>query len=386
MSGDRAALTWRSSPSSPSSPPPAPSPTATAHGPAHGPAPPAVKIIKVCFLSNSPNLGKNFKLVRCEEGWTVKSVLNAVLSSGCVGPNIQNGGCFGLLLKHLKSSELHWLHPDLTVSELTQRYEQHHLEAEWRYDLRIRYIPKDFMERFKDDRTSMVYFYQQVRSDYMINYASKVSDGMALQLGCLEIRRFYKDMNPNGLEKKSNFELLEKDVGLDLFFPSELIHSMKSKQLRRLIVQTFQGYSTLNQDQCVSRFFSTLSQCYDFSTESFCCTLVHGWNLSMDLLIGADGISQRTDNSTPVCLSSISDVRSVSCSSENDGRALLSVTIEGVAQPLTVRTPSLAVAENMADLIDGYCRLQGSERSLIARPKVRNMKIKLPDIPKPCVH
>lgn len=31
-----------------------------------------VKIVKVCFLSNSSNLGKNFKLVRCEEGWTVR--------------------------------------------------------------------------------------------------------------------------------------------------------------------------------------------------------------------------------------------------------------------------------------------------------------------------
>lgn len=31
-----------------------------------------VKIIKVCFLSNSSNMGKNFKLIRCEEEWTVK--------------------------------------------------------------------------------------------------------------------------------------------------------------------------------------------------------------------------------------------------------------------------------------------------------------------------
>ncbi len=30
--------------------------------------------------------------------------------------------------------------------------------------------------------------YPQVRSDYRQQYASKVSDGMALQLGCLEIR------------------------------------------------------------------------------------------------------------------------------------------------------------------------------------------------------
>lgn len=61
-----------------------------------------------------------------------QAIVNVVLSSGCVGPNIKFSLCYGLLLKHLKSSEIHWLHPDLTVSELTQRYEQQHLEAEWR--------------------------------------------------------------------------------------------------------------------------------------------------------------------------------------------------------------------------------------------------------------
>lgn len=39
------------------------------------------------------------------------------------------------------------------------------------------------------------------------------------------------------------------------------------------------------------------------------------------------------------------------------------------SQSLSVSTSSLAVAENMADLIDGYCRLEGSsESSLIIRP------------------
>lgn len=383
MSGDTSTLSWRSvSPTSQSdSSDLSPSATVTRDGIF------PVKIIKVCFLSNSSNLGKNFKLVRCEEGWTVKDVVKVVLSSGCVGPDIKYTLCYGLLLKHLKSSVIHWLHPDLTVSELTQRYEQQHLEAEWRYDLRIRYIPSDFLEKFKDDRTTMLYFYQQVRSDYMQQYASKVSDGMALQLGCLEIRRFYKDMNPNGLEKKSNFELLEKDVGLDLFFPRELIDSMKPKQLRRLIQQTFQGYSTLKQDQCMARFFTTLAQCHSYTQESFACQLVHGWSLTIDLVIGPDGISQQIENSTPVCLATFSQVRSISCSAESDGRALLTVNIEGAKQPLSVNTSSLAMAENMADLIDGYCRLEGSsERSLITRPsKGRDARQKLPDIPKPIV-
>ncbi|XP_039998564.1 protein-tyrosine kinase 2-beta-like [Xiphias gladius] len=380
MSGDTSTLSWRSmSPTTRSDSLDA-SPTATVTRDNIFP----VKIIKVCFLSNSSNLGKNFKLVRCEEGWTVRAIIDVVLSSGCVGPDIKHSLCYGLLLKHLKSSAIHWLHPDLTVSELTHRYEQQHLEAEWRYDLRIRYIPSDFMEKFKDDRTSMLYFYKQVRSDYMQQYASKVSDGMALQLGCLEIRRFYKDMNPNGLEKKSNLELLEKDVGLDLFFPRELIDSMKPKQLRRLIQQTFQGYSTLKQDQAMDRFFTTVAQCYSYTQESFACQLVHGWSLTIDLVIGPEGISQHTENSTPICLAAFSQVRSISCSAGSDGRALLTVHIEGEKQPLAVNTSSLAVAENMADLIDGYCRLGGiSESSLIIRPsKGRDTRLKLPDIPK----
>ncbi|XP_068165250.1 protein-tyrosine kinase 2-beta-like isoform X2 [Antennarius striatus] len=379
MSGDTSTLSWRSL--SPSSQSDSSDVFPTAHASRADVFP--VKIIKVCFLSNSSNLGKNFKLVRCEENWTVKAVLDMVLSSGCVGPDIKYKPCYGLLLKHLKSSVIHWLHPDLTVSELIQRYEQHHLEAEWRYDLRIRYIPSDFMEKFKDDRTTMLYFYLQVRSDYMQQYASKVSDGMALQLGCLEIRRFYKDMNPNGLEKKYNFDLLEKDVGLDLFFPRELINSMKPKQLRRLIQQTFQGYSMLKQDQCMNRFFTTLAQCYSFTQESFTCQLVHGWNLSIDLVIGADGISQLTENSTTMCLATPFQVRSISCFAESDGQAVLTVHIDGAKQPLSVKVSDLAVAENMANLIDGYCRLNGRSESLpiIHSNKEKETRRKHPELP-----
>ncbi|XP_061655750.1 protein-tyrosine kinase 2-beta-like isoform X2 [Phyllopteryx taeniolatus] len=377
MSGDTSTLSWRSmSPTGPSKTP-GMSPTSTIGRNSIFP----VKIIKVCFLSNGFNLGKNFKLVRCDEGMTVRDVISIVLSGGCMGPGIKHTLCYGLLLKHLKSSEIHWLHPDLTMTELTQQYVQQHLEAEWRYDLRIRYIPSDFLEKFQEDRTTMLYFYQQVRSDYMQQFASKVSDGMALQLGCLEIRRFYKDMNPNGLEKKSNFELLEKDVGLDLFFPKELINSMKSKQLRRMVRQTFQGYGTLNQEQCMAKFFSTLAQCYSYTQERFACQLVHGWRVTIDLVIGAEGISQQTDNSTPVCLATFSQVSSILCSAESHGRALLTVYIEGTKQPLSVSTASMAVAENMANLIDGFCQLECcTQGSLISRPS--KVRLKLPDIPK----
>ncbi|XP_030628021.1 protein tyrosine kinase 2 beta, b [Chanos chanos] len=340
-----------------------------------------VKILKVCFCSSN-NLSKNFKLVKCDSSWQVRTIIQSILMSGHLGPNIQYAGCFGLRLKHLKSEELHWLHPDLTVGEVEQRYESHHIEAEWRYDLRIRYIPVDFLEKFKEDHTSLLYFYQQVRSDYMQYHASKVSDGMALQLGCLEIRRFYKDMNAKGLEKKSNFELLEKEVGLELFFPQRLMDSMKSKHLRKLIQQTFQQYANLKEEECMIKFFQAFGEFFSFDEEVYPCELVQGWSLAVDLVIGARGIRQCTQaDSSQVCLAEFRQIRGIKYTPQTDGKTLLQIDIEGARQSLSINMASLAVAENMADLIDGYCRLENkADISLIFRSN-KEMRNSLPEIP-----
>uniref|UniRef100_A0A8C1BNT5 non-specific protein-tyrosine kinase n=1 Tax=Cyprinus carpio carpio TaxID=630221 RepID=A0A8C1BNT5_CYPCA len=374
MSGDTSTLSWK-----PPSPSPTQVPTSAIENKCTGP----VKILKVCFISNSANLGKTFKLVKCESSWTIRKIIQSILDSGRLGPNIKFSECYGLLLKHLKSDEVHWLHPNLTVAKVEQKYEQQHVEAEWRYDLRIRYIPPDFLEKLKDDKTTMLYFYQQVRSDYMQHSARRVSEGMALQLGCLEIRRFYKDMNASGLEKKSNFDLLEKDVGLDLFFPQELIESMKPKQLRKLIQQTFQQYALLKEEECIIKFFETLSVFSSFDEEVFSCELVQGWSISVDLVIGPKGIRQRTDKSSmPVCLATFAQIRSIKCTPQNDGKTLLHIDIEGAKQPLSISIASLAIAENMADLIDGYCRLEhGKETTLIVQAKDRESRISLPPLP-----
>ncbi|XP_068998127.1 protein tyrosine kinase 2 beta, b isoform X3 [Embiotoca jacksoni] len=342
-----------------------------------------VKILKVCFCTNN-NLGKNFKLVKCDSSWQIRAIIRSILVSGRLGPNIEHAGCYGLLLKHLKSEELHWLHPDLTVGEVEQRYESHHVEAEWRYDLRVRYVPVNFLEKFKDDRSTLMYFYQQVRSDYMQHHANKVSDGMALQLGCLEIRRFYKDMNAKGLEKKSNFELLEKEVGLDLFFPQELINSMKSRQLRKLIQQTFQQYATLKEDDCMVKFFETLTEFVNYDEEVFPCELVQGWSLSVELVIGGRGIRQRTQkNAAAVFLADFKQIKKIQCLSQSNGKALLNFDIEGARQRLSINVATVPMAENLMDLIDGYCRIENdTDDTVIYRPnKDANARSSLPEIP-----
>ena len=49
----------------------------------------------------------------------------------------------------------------------------------------------------------------QVRNDYMAEVAETVEQDLALQLGCLEMRRFFKDMPQIALDKKANFDYLE---------------------------------------------------------------------------------------------------------------------------------------------------------------------------------
>uniref|UniRef100_A0A671V5G9 non-specific protein-tyrosine kinase n=1 Tax=Sparus aurata TaxID=8175 RepID=A0A671V5G9_SPAAU len=324
----------------------------------------SVKILKVCFCTNN-NLGKNFKLVKCDSSWQIRAIIRSILISGRLGPNIQHAGCYGLLLKHLKSEELHWLHPDLTVGEVEQRYESHHVEAEWRYDLRIRYVPVNFLEKFKDDRSTLVYFYQQVRNDYMQYHASKVSDGMALQLGCLEIRRFYKDMNAKATR---------------VFYYSQYLIAFQSRQLRKLIQQTFQQYATLKEDDCMVRFFETLKDFNSYDEEVFPCELVQGWSLSVELVIGGRGIRQRTQkNSAPVFLADFKQIKRIQCLSQSDGKALLNMDVEGARQVsrLSINVATVPMAENMMDLIDGYCRIEkDTDDSVIYRPN-KAMRLRL---------
>ncbi|KFU93036.1 Protein-tyrosine kinase 2-beta [Chaetura pelagica] len=338
-----------------------------------------MRILKVCFYSNSFNMGKNFKLVKCPVTTEIRvgpfsqptrtSASNfACGDMGLGGQQRDTGDCRGPLDGKLQCGP----HQGALLVA--------------RYDLQIRYLPEDFMERFKEDRTTLLYFYQQLRSEYMQSYASKVSEGMALQLGCLELRRFYKDMPHNALEKKSNFEFLEKEVGLDLFFPSQMQENLKPKQFRKMIQQTFQQYALLREDECILKFLHTLATFANIDQESYRCELIQGWNITVDLVIGPKGIRQMTSKEAkPTCLAEFKHIKSIKCSRAEDGQAVLQLGLSGTPQSLAIKTASLAEAENMADLIDGYCRLQGHlETSLIVCPRrEREKRISLPQIPAP---
>ncbi|XP_058474650.1 focal adhesion kinase 1-like isoform X4 [Solea solea] len=295
--------------------------------------------------------------------------------------------CFGLRLSNSQSGDqVHWLHPDLGVSHVREKYEQARPNEEWRYELRIRYLPKGFVQQFAEDKPTLNYFYHQVKNDYMMEIGDRVEQDVALKLGCLEIRRFFKEMRGNALDKKSNYELLEKDVGLRRFFPKDLLDSVKAKTLRKLIQQTFKQVANLNDEQCILKFLEILVPVHRYDKECFKCALGSSWVIQVELAIGPeDGISYLTDKgSTPTHLANFNQVQSIQYSSmeEKDRKGMLQLNVAGAAEPLTVTTMSLTMAENMADLIDGYCRLVSMEtHSFIVRVQKEGERA-LPSIPK----
>ncbi|XP_030002622.1 LOW QUALITY PROTEIN: focal adhesion kinase 1-like [Sphaeramia orbicularis] len=295
--------------------------------------------------------------------------------------------CFGLRLSHAHTrDQVHWLHPDMGVSHVRETYEQARSNDEWRYELRIRYLPKGFVQQFTEDKPTLNYFYHQVKYDYMTEIGDQVDQDVALKLGCLEIRRFFKEMRGNALDKKSNYELLEKDVGLRRFFPKELLDSVKAKTLRKLIQQTFKQVANLNDQQCILKFLEILAPVYRYDKECFKCALGSSWVIQVELAIGPEeGISYLTDKgSTPTHLANFNQVQSIQYSAmeEKDRKGMLQLNVAGAAEPLTVTTASLTTAENLADLIDGYCRLVSMEtHSFIVRVQKEGERA-LPSIPK----
>ncbi|XP_054446518.1 focal adhesion kinase 1 isoform X6 [Pteronotus mesoamericanus] len=321
-------------------------------------------------------------IIRHGDATDVRGIIQKIVDSH----KVKHVACYGFRLSHLRSEEVHWLHLDMGVSSVREKYELAHPPEEWKYELRIRYLPKGFLNQFTEDKPTLNFFYQQVKSDYMSEIADQVDQDIALKLGCLEIRRSYWEMRGNALEKKSNYEVLEKDVGLKRFFPRSLLDSVKAKTLRKLIQQTFRQFANLNREESILKFFEILSPVYRFDKECFKCALGSSWVISVELAIGPEeGISYLTDKGcSPTHLADFNQVQTIqySNSEDKDRKGTLQLKVAGAPEPLTVTAPSLTIAENMADLIDGYCRLvNGASQSFIIRPQKEGERA-LPSIPK----
>ena len=70
-------------------------------------------------------------------------------------------------------------------------------------------------------------------ADYKKNVAEKIAHDVAIRLGCLQIKRFFKHLQQTALDKKVNMEYLEKELGMEHFMPKSVINAFKVRVLQR---------------------------------------------------------------------------------------------------------------------------------------------------------
>ena len=116
-----------------------------------------------------------------------------------------------------------WLHSMMTMDKVQMTHGQ---IDELKFELRLRYFPQT-LDTLTQNKSILSFFYEQLRIDYMRCKSENVPMNIAIELGSLEIRKLFKDLNSNALDKKVNIDYLEKELGLRTFFPQSLIDSQK---------------------------------------------------------------------------------------------------------------------------------------------------------------
>ncbi|KAK8375219.1 hypothetical protein O3P69_007863 [Scylla paramamosain] len=95
----------------------------------------------------------------------------------------------------------------------------------------------------------------------------------AIQLTCIEIKRVFKRMNGCAMDKKSNLEQPEKEVGLHEFLPAYVINTIKQKTLRKALQGNFKKFSAFFDYESHFKCLEILGKVGKFDIENFRCAL-----------------------------------------------------------------------------------------------------------------
>ncbi|XP_059055965.1 uncharacterized protein LOC131849853 [Achroia grisella] len=337
------------------------SPKRHPQAPAHGSSSGDQSTLKV----HLPNGG--FNVVRASADEDVRSVLRLLASRLAAGDRVF-ASCYALRARKLNSGKIRWVHQDTPVSELLTKWPA----SEWRLELRVRYLPANLRELCDSDRVTFHYYYDQVRHDYLNANHPMVDQDLAIQICCLEIKYFCKDMQIS-LDKKSNIEYLEKEFGLHKFLPKSVLEAIKPKVLKKAIQQQFKKVANLSDTECMLKYLDTMHTHYGYDRETFTGALGTEWAIPVELAIGPgidiSYISHKAGE-PPIYskIASFSDIVAVqtlksNCTQQSQtqsgscGKAALQLRVKGATETLTITCSNVEAAESLADLVDGYCRL-----------------------------
>lgn len=157
--------------------------------------------------------------------------------------------CYALRMVRLNNAkDDQWLHPGTNMATFL---EQQNREQSWKLELRIRYLPFSLQALAEEDPVSFKFLYDQVlqgfllleEEELLLKLGPKYQD-LIVELGTLELRRSSPYLTPAGLEKSSNFEALEGELGR--FLPAAFIASVKVRNCVHLNFLIFLSLSFLS--------------------------------------------------------------------------------------------------------------------------------------------
>ncbi|XP_017149209.1 focal adhesion kinase 1 isoform X1 [Drosophila miranda] len=357
---------------------------------------------------------KSFKAVRFNENETVCNVIKKTvedLSRDVRVPSIQRYAC--RMLNMITKEELwlarttpmrkvltHILSPgcsnvdcpnnDAAKAELGEgklQYQDHGRRVitnrVWRVELRVRYVPNSIQDLFDEDKATCFYYFDQVKEDFIHANLTSVDTDLAVQLCCLGIRHFFKNITMKAPDKKQNIDYIEKEIGFKSFLPQSVINTTKPKNLKKMIQVGYKKVYNYNDIEYLTRFFDLLKNIYLTNYEHFAVTLSSAWNISGILHVGPHiGISYQTHPQASLTnVAQFKDVVAIKTCTlpkeklpkpmdhtpETESNNLncncqkiktqIKISASNNVEDLVITCNGINTAESIADLIDGYCRL-----------------------------
>uniref|UniRef100_A0A1I7ZGA3 FERM domain-containing protein n=1 Tax=Steinernema glaseri TaxID=37863 RepID=A0A1I7ZGA3_9BILA len=314
-------------------------------------------IIRV-FLSDG-----HAKSVKFDDNTSVQRIIDVLLNGLEIDP--VSAPHFALRLTQLpigqpvNNNECFWLHPHYTMAQIRQLYFSN-LAASYhlRFELRLRFIPKNLQEMYQTETDAFIYLHDQVRSDYMAHVAWKIDADAALELAALQIRKRFPSLTSSTVEKKLNWSIIEEEGGLTQYLPEAMVVQVKPKTLKKSVVSAVKRVCNLTPWSCLFKFMKSVMRLARFDVEIFKASIGSGWNRPLEMYIGHEvGIAFMTqDSPTPNKLADLRSVVEIYIKRLETGseKYVVHLKLSGNSQPMMITVPTKEIAESLSHLIDGY--------------------------------
>lgn len=123
----------------------------------------------------------------------------------------------------------------------------------WRVELRVRYVPNSIQDLFDEDKATCFYYFNQVKEDFIQANVTAIDTDVAVQLCCLGIRHFFKNITVKAPDKKQHIDYIEKEMGFKSFLPQSVIATTKPKNLKKLIQVGYKKVYNYNDIEYLTR-------------------------------------------------------------------------------------------------------------------------------------